>query len=54
MLRDAIRRRRPAMNAFDLTIRLRQPCGATERGAVAADAGRLLDGLLCGLPAPQR
>ena len=54
MLREAVRGRRPAMNAFDLIIRLRQPCAAAELGAVAADAGLLLDGILCGLPAPQR
>lgn len=54
MLREAIRGRRPAMNAFDLIIRLRQPCAAAELGAVAADAGRLLDGILSGLPARQR
>lgn len=54
MLREAIRKRRPAMNAFDLIIRLRQPCAATEFAAVAADAGRLLDGILCRFPAPRR
>jgi ribonuclease P protein component len=54
MLREAIRRRRPAMNAFDLIIRLRQPCAAAELAGVAADAGKLLDGLLGGPPAPPR
>jgi len=54
MLREAIRRRRPAMNAFDLVIRLRQPCAAAEVAAVAAEAASLLDGLLAGLPALRR
>lgn len=54
MLREAIRKRRPAMNAFDLVIRLRQPCAAAELAGVAAEAGMLLDGLLSGLPAARR
>ena len=54
MLREAIRNRRPAMNAYDLVIRLRQPCAAGELAAVAAEAARLLDGLVAGLPAARR
>ena len=46
MLREAIRMRRPAMNAFDLVLRLRQPCEPAELGAVAAEAATLLDSLL--------
>lgn len=48
MLREAIRRRRPAMNAFDLILRLKQPCAAAEVAGVADEAGGLLDGLLSG------
>jgi ribonuclease P protein component len=54
MLREAIRKRRPAMNAFDLVIRLRRPCAAAELAGVAAEAGRLLDGLVSDLPARRR
>jgi ribonuclease P protein component len=54
MLREAIRSRRPAMNAFDLVIRLRQPCAAAELTDVAAEAATLLDGLLAGPAAPRR
>jgi len=45
MLREAIRRRRPAIEAFDLIVRLRQPCPAAELGGVAAEAAALLDAL---------
>jgi len=54
MLREAIRKRRPAMNAFDLIIRLRQPCAAGELAGIAAAAGRLLDGLLSAGAAPRQ
>jgi ribonuclease P protein component len=50
MLREAIRARRPAMNAFDLVIRLREPCPAAEVAAVAAAAAATLDRLLAGSP----
>jgi ribonuclease P protein component len=46
MLRESIRMRRPAMNAFDLILRLRQPCAAVELADVAAEAAILLDSLL--------
>jgi len=46
LLREVIRRRRPAMNAFDLIIHLRRPCAAAELAGIAAEAGALLDGLL--------
>ena len=48
MLREAIRERRPAMNAFDVVIRLKQPCAAAQLAGVAAEAAMLLDGLLSG------
>ena len=54
MLREAVRNRRPAMNAFDLVIRLRQPCAGAELPGVATEACLLLDGLLFAFPAPQR
>lgn len=46
LLREAVRKRRPAMNAFDLVIHLRRPCASAELDAVAVEAGQLLDGLL--------
>jgi len=46
MLRETIRARRPAMNAFDLILRLRQPCADAELADVAAEAATLLDALL--------
>ena len=45
MLREAIRGRRPALDAFDLIVRLRQPCPAAELGGVAIEAATLLDAL---------
>ena len=50
MLREAIRGRRPALNAFDLIVRLRQPCHAAEIGGVAAEAAALLDALASPVP----
>ena len=54
MLREAIRARRPATNAFDLVVRLRQPCAAAELAGVAAEAAALLDSLLSGCVEPRR
>jgi ribonuclease P protein component len=51
MLREAIRGRRPAIDAFDLIVRLRQPCPAAELASVAAEAATLLDALAS--PAPE-
>jgi len=48
MLREAIRARRPAMNAFDMVLRLRAGSTRAELGAVAAEAGALLDVLVSG------
>jgi len=36
MLREAIRARRPAVNAFDVVLRLRSPCAPAEVAVVAA------------------
>jgi len=45
MLREAIRARRPTMNAFDVVLRLRRACAAGEVAATAAEAPPLLDAL---------
>lgn len=45
-LREAIRARRPAMNAFDVIVRLRRPCGSKDLAAALADASALLDAAL--------
>jgi ribonuclease P protein component len=50
MLREAIRERRPAIDAFDLIVRLRQPCLAAELASVAAEAAALLDALASRAP----
>jgi ribonuclease P protein component len=43
MLREAVRARRPAMNAFDLVVRLRAACAPADVATAAAEAARLLD-----------
>jgi ribonuclease P protein component len=45
MLRETIRGRRPAIDRFDLIVRLRQPCPVDELAGVAAEAATLLDAL---------
>jgi ribonuclease P protein component len=45
MLREAIRARRPALNAFDLVLRLRAPCTRVEVVATGGEAGALLETL---------
>ena len=45
MLREAIRARRPALNAFDVVLRLRHPCAPYEVATAAADGARLIDAL---------
>ena len=45
MLREAVRRRRRVTAAFDVVLRLRQPCPAAELPLTAAEAGSLLDRL---------
>jgi len=46
LLREVIRRRRPAVDAFDVVIHLRRPCAAAELVGLAAEADGLLDSLL--------
>jgi ribonuclease P protein component len=48
MLREAIRARRPALNAFDLVLRLRRQCAPTEVAVAAAEGRALLDELTQG------
>jgi ribonuclease P protein component len=45
MLREAIRARRPAMNAFDVVLRLRASCAPADVAAAGAEGARLLDAL---------
>ena len=45
MLRELIRARRPAIEAFDLIVRLRQPCAAKDLAETVAEASVLLDAL---------
>ncbi len=45
MLREAVRRRRPALDAFDIVLRLRRACPAMGIAAVGAEAAALLDAL---------
>jgi ribonuclease P protein component len=44
-LREAIRARRPAIDAFDVIVRLRRPCDSKDLAAALADASALLDTL---------
>lgn len=48
VLREAVRSRHPAMNTFDIVLRLRQPCGRERLRALAAEAAMLLDTLETG------
>jgi ribonuclease P protein component len=43
MLREAVRARRPAMNAYDVVVRLRAACTPTDVSTAAAEGARLLD-----------
>jgi ribonuclease P protein component len=45
LLREMFRARGPAVREFDIVLRLRRSCTATELTAVAAEAGALLDTL---------
>jgi ribonuclease P protein component len=45
MLREAVRRRRPALDHFDIVLRLRRGCAPAGIAAVRAEAARLLDAL---------
>jgi hypothetical protein len=43
MLREAVRARRPAMNAYDVVVRLRAACTPEDVSTAAAEGARLLD-----------
>ena len=45
MLREAVRRRRPALDRFDIVLRLRRACPPAGIAAVGTEAERLLDAL---------
>jgi RNase P protein component len=45
MLREAVRRRRPALDAFDIVLRLRRGCRPAGIAALGVEAARLLDAL---------
>jgi ribonuclease P protein component len=44
-LREAVRLRRPALDRFDIVLRLRRGCAPSAIAAVGAEAARLLDEL---------
>jgi len=46
MLREHIRRQGPAIEGFDLIVRLRQPCAPMELSAAAAELQGFLDQLV--------
>jgi ribonuclease P protein component len=50
MLREAIRARLTAMNAFDVVVRLRRPCAPADIRAAVAEAAALLDALASRTP----
>lgn len=45
-LREAVRQRRPALDAFDIVLRLCRRCHAAQLQAVGSEAAALLDALL--------
>lgn len=45
MLREAVRRRRPALDRFDIVLRLRRACPPAGIAAVGTEVERLLDAL---------
>lgn len=45
MLREAVRQRRPALDAFDIVLRLRRGCAPSGMQALRAEADTLLDAL---------
>jgi len=45
MLREAVRRRRPALDGFDIVLRLRRVCPPGGIAVVGIEAARLLDAL---------
>jgi ribonuclease P protein component len=42
-MREAVRRRRPAINAFDVVLRLRRPCLSAAVRSLGVEAATLLD-----------
>lgn len=50
MLREAVRRRRPALDAFDIVLRLRRACPPADIATIGTEAGRLLDALAPAMP----
>jgi ribonuclease P protein component len=50
MLREAVRLRRPALDRFDVVLRLRRGCPQAAIPAVGAEAARLLDALTAAGP----
>jgi ribonuclease P protein component len=50
MLREAVRMRRPALDAFDIVLRLRRGCRPAAIPAVGAEAALLLDALTSARP----
>jgi ribonuclease P protein component len=46
VLREAVRRRRPALNCFDIVVRLRGPCEQAALPKLALEAAELLDALV--------
>ena len=46
VLREGSRRARPAIEAYDVIVRLKRACGRHEASAVAAEAALLLDALV--------
>lgn len=45
LLREAVRQRRPALDAFDIILRLRIPCSPATLSKLSLEAAELLDSL---------
>ena len=46
LLREAVRQRRPALDAFDIVLRLRTPCSPAALSALLCEATELLGNLV--------
>jgi ribonuclease P protein component len=46
LLREAVRLRRPALNAFDIVLRLRSPCAPASLPELLGEASGLLGNLM--------
>ncbi len=46
MLRESLRRARPALEAYDVILRLKRGCPRTQYARVAADAAALIASLV--------